>query len=195
MALRWKNPMSHLNTTGLKRLQGMRKINKDSFYGARLRLARTFQGLTLAELGEQVSASRQYIQRLESNQDTSPSEDMLLALSEILCVTPEFFYEPLYGEVSEDECHFRKLKTTPSNLRIRALSYGTIFSLMLSYLEKFVDFPDVKIPSIKVKTREDVERATEKCRVAWGLRLDAPIKNVTRTLECFGCVITTFEGV
>ena len=170
------------------------KGNKKPFYGAKLRLSRTFKGFTLAELGEQLTTSRQYLQRLESDQD-SPSEDMLLALSEALSVTPGFFFEPLSGEVSEEECHFRKLKTTPSNLRIRALSYGTIFNMLLTYLEKYVDFPEIKMPSIKVRTRDDVERAAEKRRMAWGLRLDAPIKNVTRTLECFGCVITTFEGI
>ncbi len=42
----------------------MRK--KDSnFYGSRLRVARTFNGMTLAELGDAVATTRQYIQKLE----------------------------------------------------------------------------------------------------------------------------------
>jgi hypothetical protein len=33
-----------------------------AFQGLKLRLARTLKGLTLAELGEEVAASRQYVQ-------------------------------------------------------------------------------------------------------------------------------------
>lgn len=173
----------------------MTKDNNINFQGARLRLARTFNGLTLAELGDKVSASRQYIQRLEGDPTTVPSRDMLNAVAEILSVEPAFFYEPVLGEVSEEECHFRKLRTTPQNVRVRALSYGTIFSHIVSYLEQHVKFPVVNIPLLKVSNREDIERVAEACRQHWGLRLDAPIHNVTRSLENFGCVITTFEGV
>jgi Zn-dependent peptidase ImmA (M78 family)/DNA-binding XRE family transcriptional regulator len=172
------------------------KTNSDlHFQGQRLRLARTFHGLTLAELGEQVTASRQYIQRLEGDPDTSPSEEMLLALADALRVEPDFFFEPILGEIAENECHFRKLKTTPVNLRTRALSYGTIFNFILGYLEECLDLPPVNIPQIKADHREDIERAAEKCRRQWRLRLDAPINNMTRTLERFGCVVTTFKGV
>lgn len=173
----------------------MTKDNNTIFQGARLHLARTFNGLTLAELGDKVSASRQYMQRLEGDTTTSPSRDMLHALAEILSVESTFFFEPVAGQVREEECHFRKLRTTPQNVRVRALSYGTIFSHIVTYLEQHVKLPAVNIPSIKVSSREDIERAAETCRQHWGLRFDAPIVNVTRTLENFGCVVTTFEGV
>ncbi len=169
--------------------------NSSSFQGARLRLARTFHGLTLAELGERVSASRQYIQKLESEPDASPSEGMLGALAETLCVERSFFFDALLGEVREEECHFRKLQTTPLNVRNRALSNGTIFSQLVAYIEKELELPKLNIPSVQVRTREDIERATEKCRHLWGLSIDAPIHNMTRTLERVGCVVTTFQGV
>ncbi|MBZ0158488.1 MAG: ImmA/IrrE family metallo-endopeptidase [Alphaproteobacteria bacterium] len=173
----------------------MSKLDEAIFQGSRLRLARTFHGLTLAELGEQVSASRQYMQRLEGDPGTYPSKDMLYALAEILYVEPSFFFEPLVGEVSEEECHFRKLKTTPQNIRSRALSYGTIFNQIILYLEQALELPAINIPKIKVETREDVERAAENCRKHWKLYLDAPINNMTRTLEHAGCIVTTFNGV
>jgi len=167
---------------------------KASFHGARLRLARTLHGLTLAELGEKVAVSRQYIQKLESD-TAAPSEDMLNALSETLHVAPAFFHEPLLSEVREEECHFRKLQATPLSVRNRALANGTIFSQLISYLEKELELPHINIPSFQVKTRADIEDAAARCRQLWGLSLDAPIHNVTRTLESVGCVVTTFEGV
>ncbi|MFZ6007061.1 MAG: helix-turn-helix domain-containing protein [Nitrospirota bacterium] len=173
----------------------MMNRNRPLFQGARLRLARTFHGLTLAELGEQVSASRQYMQRLESEPEVAPSKDMLHAIAETLSVEPPFFFEPLAGEVREEECHFRKLHTTPLNMRIRALSNGTIFNLLVSYIEQELELPKINIPFIQVRNREDIEKAAEKCRQLWGLYIDAPIHNMTRTLESVGCVVTTFKGV
>jgi Zn-dependent peptidase ImmA (M78 family)/DNA-binding XRE family transcriptional regulator len=165
-----------------------------AFQGRRLRLARLFQGLTLAELGESVAASRQYMQRLE-NESVSPSQLMVDALVETLKTEPSFFFEPLASEVYAEECHFRKLRTTPQHIRDRALAYGTIFTSLVSYFEKELRLPTINIAPIKVHSREDIERAAEECRRRWKLRLDAPIDNMSRTLESVGCVVTVFDGV
>ncbi len=166
-----------------------------SFQGSRLRLARLFSGLTLADLGEQVSTTRQYIQRLEVTTDQAPSSELLAAMAEVLHVDEEFFFMPLTDEVKEDQGHFRKLQTTPQNVRYRILSYGTIFNMIVNYLDTVLSLPEVDIPSIPVVTVEDIEIAAEACREKWGLFLDAPITNITRTLERAGVVVTTFEGV
>lgn len=171
-------------------------VDKKAFQGPRLRLARTFQGLTLAEIGEKVSVTRQYIQKIESSAAPSPpSEEMVAALAEIVDVPPGFFFEPLQEELQEEECFFRKRKTTPQHLQARAVSYGTLFSLILARLEQDIELPEVNIPDIPAIAREEIERAAEKCRLHWGLYLDAPIENVTRVLEQAGCVVTTFAGV
>ncbi len=176
----------------------MEKRNKKVFQGARLRLARTLHGYSLADLGGQISVTRQYIQRLEVEPTISPKDDIIAALAETLQVEKTFFFEPLVSELHEEACHFRKLKTTPLNIRKRALAYGTIFNSIVAYFDsKFelpkVDFSDV--PSITAQNREDIERIAEKCRVRWGLKMDAPIHNMIRTIERAGAVVTTFEGV
>jgi len=165
------------------------------FQGSRLRLARLFSGLTLADLGEQVSTTRQYIQRLEVSVDQAPSAELLAAMAEVLHVEEEFFFLPVTDEVREDQGHFRKLQTTPQNVRHRILSYGTIFNMVVNYLDSVLSLPEVNTPSIPVDTVEDIEKAAEACREKWGLYLDAPITNITRTLERAGVVVTTFEGV
>jgi transcriptional regulator with XRE-family HTH domain len=137
-------------------------MSEHKFYGGKLRLARTFQGLTLADLGAKVSVTKQYIQKLESDPGISPSQDMLYALPELLEVEVDFFFEPLTGDVTEEECHFRKLQTTPNNMRLRALSYGTIFNLIISYLDQELELPLVNIPALQVKSREDIENATNR---------------------------------
>jgi Zn-dependent peptidase ImmA (M78 family)/DNA-binding XRE family transcriptional regulator len=167
-----------------------------TFQGSRLRLARTFRGLTLAEVGEKISVTRQYIQKIESSDNCSPpSDDLIAALAEIVNVPVGFFFESAPQEVSEEDCFFRKRKTTPQHIQMRAASYGVIFNLILARLEQDIELPPVNISDIAVKSREDIERAAEKCRMAWGLYLDAPIQNVTRVLERAGCVVTTFADV
>lgn len=169
--------------------------NDQLFQGTRLRLARIFHGLTLAELGGQVSVTRQYMQRLEADPTASPTEDLIAALAELLHVESSFFFEPLKAELQEEICHFRKLKTTPMHVRKRAVAYGTFFNAIVSYLDSKFDLPPVNILVANAETRNDLERAAEKCRRSWGLGLDTPIHNMIRTLERAGVVVTTFEGV
>lgn len=166
-----------------------------SFQGSRLRLARLFSGLTLAELGEQISTSRQYIQRIEVGITPAPTEETLAAIAEILHVEKAFFFKPLTEELKEDQGHFRKLQTTPQNVRHRILSYGTMFNMIVTYMDSILALPEIDIPSHPANCAEDIESAAENCRKHWKLHLDAPITNMTRTLERAGVVVTTFEGV
>lgn len=167
----------------------------NKFFGEKLRLARTFNGFSLSVLGEEIGVSRQYLNRLEVDPKSAPSEELINALSEILHVRSDFFYAPMHGEVREDSCRFRKLKTTPKYLRDRAVSYGTIFNSILSFLENEFELPSINIPDHSVKNRTDIERAAEKCRIDWGLLLNAPINNMVQVLEQFGVVTTVFEEV
>ncbi len=168
--------------------------NKFEFHGENLRFARLFNGFSLPDLGEKVSASRQYIQKLETDPDTTPADDMLLALSVALDFDLGFFSIPVKSEVREEDCHFRKLKTTPVNVRNRALTYGTIFSMIVSYLEKEFDLPTVNICS-DFEHDEPMEKVAEKCRKYWGLGLSSPIDSMTRVIENNGGVVTTFKDV
>lgn len=152
--------------------------------------------MTLADVGDRVAASRQYIQKLESSVGCSPpADEMLAALAEVVDVPLGFFFEPLPAEVREEECFFRKRRTTPQHIRTRAVAYGTFFSFILHRLEEDIELPPVNVPDIPAQSRQEIERAAEKCRILWGLYLDAPIQNITRVLERAGCVVTTFAGV
>lgn len=173
----------------------MQAVNSPTFHGARLRLARIFQGLTLEELGKQILATRQYIQRIESDPASSPNADFVAALAEILHVQRSFFFEPLKAELQEDLCHFRKLKTTPIHIRKRALAYGTIFNILVSYLDTQLQMPSINIPISNANTRTDIERASENCRKTWKMGMDSPVHCMVRTLEHAGAVVTTFEGI
>lgn len=166
------------------------------FNGARLKLARTFFDYTLADLGERTGVTRQYIQRLETDANVSPAEDMLHALAELLHVDPQFFFRPLNLLLDESNCHFRKRKTTPKHLHLAAIAYGNTFYEVVRFVQKYAKLPGINFPSFpKPLSRNDIERAAENSRLHWGLGLDTPIKNMVRVVENFGGVVTTFKGL
>lgn len=171
-------------------------MSNSTFYGGRLQLARTFHGYTLEEIGKQTGVTRQYVQQVEASENTHPANDLVMAWAEILKTEPDFFFQPLRFEVPEESCHFRKRKTTPLHIKTRAISCGTVFNLLVAYLEAHVGFPLCELPKFAVERKEDIERAAEKCRSLWGLGLDTPISNITRVLETMiGAIVTTFVGV
>lgn len=168
------------------------------FIGDKLRLARLLNGMTLKELGDAVTASRQFIHQLEGD-IRQPPEDMLYALCEALSVRKDFFYTELENDVKFEQCHFRKRKTTPVGLANRVCSYSTIFEELVEFLSKYLEFPDPDVPDCSTDadnyTNLEIEEAAEACRAHWQLGLDNPIGNITNILENAGVVITTFSGV
>lgn len=163
------------------------------FEGERLRLARLAMGLSLEELGGQVSATRQYLNQLELN-TKSPSGDMLNALAAALDVTGEFFERPVRDEVKPEQCHFRKQRTTPMSVVAQVLARGTLLDRFVSRLDSELELPSVAFPQIHVSSLLDIELAAENAREYWGLGT-GPISNMVRVVENAGAIISFFSGV
>ena len=124
---------------------------KHSFFGDKLRLARLLNGFTQQQLGEQVSASRQFMHQLEGD-IRQPAEDLLSALCEVLQVNENFFFSPLNNDVKFEQCHFRKRKTTAVNLVNRVCAYSTVFEQLVSFINQYIELPDPNFPSLKNDT-------------------------------------------
>ena len=167
----------------------------------RLRLARILKGFSQQELGTEVHVSRQFIHQLESGEKL-PRDDVFEAICEALNVTDAFFHPYALSELKNDQCHFRKRKTTPLGLTNRVLAFGTVFEEFVDYLSQYIEFPKSVISdfSASVKhdgnySRREIEDITDKFRGENGLGLDTPIDNVTDLLENMGVLVTGFEGV
>lgn len=171
--------------------------NKNNFVGDKLRLARLLNGLTQQQLGEKISASRQFVHQLES-EVRSPAEDVRQALFEVLQVKPNFFSTPISNEVKFEQCHFRKRKTTPVGVANRVLAFSTIFEQLVAFANEHLELPSPNFPEAHPAgenySKFEIEEAAQECRKRWGLG-DGPISNVTRVLENAGVVITQFSGV
>lgn len=164
------------------------------FLGEKLRLARQFHGLSLAELGGRVEASRQFIHQLESDAK-APNRDMEKALAVALNVETSFFRIPLRNSVKVEQTHFRKLRSTPITLVHQILAHGTMCELLISYLDKCLSLPLVNFQEFQVTSDADIERAALACREYWGLETSKPIPNMTRVLENAGAIVVLFEHI
>ncbi len=168
-------------------------MSQPKLSGERLRLARVALGLTLEQLGERVSASRQFLNQLEQEQK-SPSSEMIDALCAALSVQPRFLFTSAPFEVALEKCHFRKQRTTPVSVTAQVTARATVFAEFLRRIDEEVSLPQVSIPSIAASSNREIEEAAESVRHIWGLG-SGPISNMTRVAENAGAVVTFFQGV
>jgi Zn-dependent peptidase ImmA (M78 family)/DNA-binding XRE family transcriptional regulator len=166
----------------------------DTFLGYKLRIMRNFFGYSLEEIGERVEATRQYIQQLESNAKV-PSEEMVLALSDVLEVKRDFFFTAENTLTTEDQCHFRSPRTTPSSNKNQAISQANVLDSVVREFDDILDFPAINLPSSTPKNLMDIERIAEEAREFWGLGTAAPITHMIRVVENAGVIVAHFKGV
>ena len=138
------------------------------FLGTNLRLARLFHGISLAELGEVVGCSKQFLSRLENGAE-SVSSQMEALLAEHLEVLPDFFHEVDSMPLADEQCHFRKQLTTKVGPRQIARAKGEMLKRLVNMLDRYVDLPPYRVEEADPSTVEAMERVAERCRVIWGL--------------------------
>lgn len=163
-----------------------------AFDAANLRLVRCAQGLSLADVGDAVGKSKQFIQRIESGM-AGPTDELVEALASALRVKREFFYPGAPQALPDEAFHFRKLMgTKPSDKQI-VVAKGEMFRRFVGVIDSKLRLPKLDFPEHPVDSPEAAERAAERCRAHWGLGL-GPIGNMVRVLENAGAVVTAFDN-
>lgn len=169
-------------------------IHRIIFNGENLRLARLMSGISLNELGERVGTTRQYIHQLETTDKKVPTKDLIEALAFELGVDARFFCYPLGNHVKEEECHFRKLKTTLVSSRRESAARATLLNKLIETLGGYLELPAVNYPQFEILSLADAETASIECRKYWKLG-DGPIKNMIRVAENAGAIVSSFGSV
>jgi len=161
--------------------------------GANIRLARLFHGLSLAELGERLDKSKQYLSRVETGAEpVSASLEQLLL--DQLGILPKFLREVDPMPLTEEQCHFRKQLTTKAVLRQYARARGEMLKRLVCVLDDHLELPDYNIAEADAGSEESIERGAEASRSAWGLGW-GPIANITRVAETAGAVVMRVSGL
>jgi len=167
---------------------------KNLFNGDNLRIARLMSGISLNELGERVGTTRQYIHQLETSDKKVPTIQLIEALAFELKVNADFFFDSIGNQVKEEECHFRKQKSTLVSSRRECIAQVTLLNKLIEQLEEYLDLPKVRFPQFEAMTISEVEKIALECRRYWSLG-DGPIKNMIRVAENAGAITSTFGDI
>lgn len=164
-----------------------------SVLGSNIRLARLFHSLSLADLGERLGKSKQFLSRVETGAEpVSPALEQ--SLVDDLAILPEFLRHVDPMPLTEEQCHFRKQLTTKVALRQYARARGEILKRFVCVLDHHLELPAYRVAEADPSSDESIERGAERCRSEWGLGR-GPISSVTRVAENAGAVVMSVNGM
>jgi Zn-dependent peptidase ImmA (M78 family)/DNA-binding XRE family transcriptional regulator len=169
-------------------------MNSEKFSRTRLLLARAFNEVTQAELAKRVGVTQAFIGKLETEK-TQPTGMLAEAIGDALGFEADFFYSATPDEFRSDDWSFRRYQSATAAATNRIVAQGSLFGLLVQYLDKVLKLPPDTMPTIRRPTnREEMEKAAEHCRMHLGLGLDVPIKNVIRAFERAGVLVAATKG-
>lgn len=163
--------------------------------GDRIRAARLTRGLSLRAVAQKVGVSHQAIYKYERNEDV-PSSAVLMSLSEVLGVKPEFFFRA--DRPLDIAPVFRK------HPRLSARAEKMILSSTKEWLERYLEV-ETLIPSVepadfppameigRVDSLDDLETLAERLRDAWELGT-GPASSLMEVLEDKGIRVGTIQS-
>ena len=165
--------------------------------GERIQQARKAAGLSMRALAEQAGISAMAISKYENNQST-PSSDVLLALSKALKVKTEYFFRQMAVELQGVE--YRKHAKLPK--KVLSQIEGDVLEQVERYLnlEEILPVSPVKpfklpkgLPDI-INDFDEIEHIANAVRKGWNLGQN-PILDLTGTLEERGIKIFQTEAL
>lgn len=159
------------------------------FNGERLKIARLYRNMTISELAEKVSVTKQAISQYENNQ-TTPKADILFQFVSALGFPVGFFTEKDGYRVNINNTFFRALSTTKAlDLNTQEVKTAMIVRVY-NFLSKYLNFPLFELPKIESSDFEDVEKVAILVRSQWGLG-EQPITNMVSLLEKKGVIVSS----
>ena len=179
----------------------MSKLTK--FNGERLKSARLYRGLTLADISKETGISKQSLSLYENNKNI-PDLGNVMRLSQALGFPYDFFFQMNEFSIKTEATYFRALLSTNKKDRIAQSIKLEYLAQIYLVLFEYIDFPRLNIPKVDFhsgNTSHDYEDADEgeqlediaiKVREHWGIGT-APIKDLRYTLEANGIIVTCFD--
>jgi Zn-dependent peptidase ImmA (M78 family)/DNA-binding XRE family transcriptional regulator len=153
-----------------------------------LRAARVLAGVSQTELAQFVGTSRQWIVGIESGASI-PNDVSRAALADVLQVPAEFLSKAPGSPLPERSLFMRSKKYVPAKDSLRARVGVEMFVELAHELTRRLRFPGVTLPRIAARSDAEIGIAASECRRALKIPLDAPIEDVTRTLEWAGIFV------
>jgi len=116
-----------------------------SFNGERLKKARVYRGLTVAELAEKAGCLRQTVSMYENGKTKPMDETTITRLADVLGFPPKFFMENS-APVTVGSVYFRALLTTNKKYRAEQIQKMEFLAQLYCFLQEYIDFPKLELP-------------------------------------------------
>ena len=158
------------------------------FNGERLKKARIYRGLTVAELADSVAQQRQTLSMYEIGK-SQPSSTLADTLAKTLDFPKQFFYEKP-EPVSKGTVYFRSLLTTSKKYRSEQMVKMEFLCQIYEFLQDYIEFPELDIPTFPANITPS--EAANLLRQAWGLG-SKPLDNLVSLVEQHGILVTTYN--
>jgi Zn-dependent peptidase ImmA (M78 family)/transcriptional regulator with XRE-family HTH domain len=168
------------------------------FVPGRLRDARLAKRLNQTELGEAIGKTRQAVSAYEMGEKT-PEASTLATIATVLDQPLAYFSNPeMPGFGAFGPRFFRALGPDTKRRNLMSDVYASWEVQITRYLDDFVNYPPVSLPSITPTATggayddEEIEAAAEECRKTWGLGY-GPISNVLALAEGKGIIASRLQ--
>lgn len=160
----------------------------------RLTQALAARGFSATELAARVGVTTTTISRWRNSAQV-PSGTMLDEIAKELRVSAEWLTRPMRNATSKPNFRGSVAQLKPERAQLNARIDW--LEEVASQFENYVDYPEVKIPSIRASKLSEIttgviEEAAESCRKAWGLS-DGPVGDILLLLENSGVIVAREE--
>lgn len=159
------------------------------FNGDRLKKARIYRGLTVAELAERVGCQRQTLSMYEISKSQPADKTTVARLAQELDFPVKYFYEHS-NSFASGTVYFRSLLTTNKKYRNEQIVKMDYLSQIYSLLQDYVAFPEYE--PLDLPDNVTPEQAAYALRDAWGLG-KGPVDNLISVVEQHGILVTSFS--
>lgn len=159
------------------------------FNGDRLKKARIYRGLTVAELAERVGCQRQTLSMYEISKSQPTDKITVARIAKELDFPVKYFYENP-DVFTSGTVYFRSLLTTNKKYRSEQIVKMDYLSQIYSLLQDYVAFPEFE--PLDLPNDVTPEQAAYALRDAWGLGR-GPIENLISIVEEHGILVTSFS--
>lgn len=159
------------------------------FCGKRLRNARIYRNMTISELAEKISVTKQAISQYEKNIIT-PKPDVLFQIVTVLRFPMAFFTENDNFDTNIENTFFRALNSARV-LDLDTQETKTKFIVQIyNFLKEYLNFPELDLPPETQLDISNPDEAANILRSHWGLGKD-PIPNMVSLLERKGIIVSS----
>lgn len=161
----------------------------DRFNGERLKQARIYRGLTVAELAEQVGCQRQTLSMYEIAKSQPADNTIVERLAHVLGFPVRYFFEN-NSLGTTGTVYFRSLLTTNKKYRNEQIIKMSFLSQVYSFLQDYIEFP--KFQPLELPYYFSPEIVASMLRDAWNLGQE-PVDNLVSIAEQNGVLVTSFS--